>query len=93
MGKDVNTEFPDFNPFINAEENFLVFTTKRKGTMGGFAGFDGYPTADIFCAEEKAGKWTKAKTLGNKVNSEGSDEATSVTPDGEFLFFILLFYS
>ncbi len=86
LGKEVNSEYPDLNPFVNADETFLAFTTKRKGTLGGFANYDGYPTSDIFCSEEKGGKWTKAKTVGAKCNSEGNDEVTSLTPDGEYLF-------
>ena len=86
LGKEINSEFPDFNPFVNADETFLAYTTKRKGTLGGFANYDGYPTSDIFCSEEKSGKWIKSKTIGAKCNSDGNDEITSLTPDGEYLF-------
>lgn len=86
LGKDVNSEYPDYNPFIDEMEGYLVFSTKRKGTSGGFTGYDGHFTSDIFYSEEKLGKWSKVKNLGTKCNATGNDEVVSMSTDQNFLF-------
>lgn len=86
LGPEVNSEFPDYYPFINDEEGELVFTSRRRGTTGNTETYDGFFTADIFLSTVKDGKWTKAKNAGPAINTSGDDICTSLSPDGQFMF-------
>lgn len=86
LGSEVNSEFPDYYPFINDDEGELVFTSRRRGTTGNTETFDGFYTADIFLSSVKEGKWSKAKNAGPTLNTSGDDLCTSLSPDGQFMF-------
>ncbi|MDQ3190727.1 MAG: tetratricopeptide repeat protein, partial [Bacteroidota bacterium] len=86
LGKEINTEFPDYYPFISDDENVLVYTSRRKGNIGGFETIDGFYTSDIYQSKEKAGAWTKARNMGSNINTDGDDEAISVSSDGSYIF-------
>ena len=34
LGKEINSEFPDYYPFVPANESFVVFTSRRKDNIG-----------------------------------------------------------
>lgn len=86
LGPEVNSEHPDYYPFINDDEGELVFTSRRRGTTGNTETFDGFYTADIFLSTVKEGKWSKAKNAGPTLNTSGDDICTSLSPDGLFMF-------
>lgn len=86
LGSDINSDAPDFNPYITADETFMVFTTKRAGNVGGWLDYDGYFTSDIMHSTAKSGVWSKAKRLPNTVNSPVVEETVGMSPDGSHLF-------
>jgi len=84
-GPAVNSSFPDYNPFVSADGNMLVFTSKREGNLGGLADYDGYPTSDIFLTEKEAQTWKKPKRLSPPLNTNFVDECTWLAGDGNQL--------
>jgi len=49
---------------------------------------DGYGDYDIYVSyKKKVGIWTKARNMGNKINTEALENTPSVSPDGKYLFF------
>lgn len=85
LGKRINSEFPDYLPYLGRNEGLLVFTSRRKGTTGSTIDFDGYYASDIYLAEGKNGYFGKAKNAGNKLNTAGDEEVVGITPDGRGL--------
>ncbi len=85
VGKDVNSDGPDYAPFVPEDESFMVFSTRRKGVTGEIIDIDGYHTADVFISQEKGGKWAKAKSIGYSVNTEYDEQVVGLTPDGRNL--------
>ena len=85
LGKRINTEFPDYLPFLRGDEGLLVFTSRRKGTTGNTIDFDGYYASDIYFAEGKDGYFGKAKNAGNKLNTPEDEEVVGITHDGRGL--------
>lgn len=87
LGKDVNSEGPEFNAFIPDDESFIVYSTKRdKGVMGNNLDFDGYKPADVFWAKAKGGEFDKAKSVGATINTEWVEEITGLSANGEYMF-------
>lgn len=86
LGTEVNSPYPDYNPYIPGDESFLVFASKRLGNTGGLIDFDGYVTSDIYITYQKYDKWTKTKNIGNTLNSELVEEPAGISADGSKLF-------
>ena len=81
LGNEINTNAPDYNPYINENETFMVFSSKRSGNLGNLIDNEGFNTSDIFSSENNAG-WTKPKRLPPVVNSPLSDDCSGLTADG-----------
>lgn len=89
MGKEINSEFPDYYPWINAEESFLAFTTRRKGITANRLEVDGYYASDIYFSKVEKGAWTIAENPGPKINSSLDEQVVGMKSDGsELLIYI-----
>ncbi|MFH0864813.1 MAG: hypothetical protein V1904_01370 [Bacteroidota bacterium] len=86
LGSEVNTEYPEYNPYVPADENYLVFTSKREGNTGNLMDFDGFITSDVYITYQKYDKWIKAKNIGATINSELVEETAGISADGTKLF-------
>jgi WD40 repeat protein len=79
VGSPVNTEKSDIDPFVAADESYLIVCQEKEG---GFGKFDLY----IYFKQENE-SWFDGINMGEKVNSEGFEARPCVTPDGKYLFF------
>ncbi len=83
LGKDVNSDDPDYYPFVNSDETFLVFTSRRKDNVGGKkVEIDGYHSSDIYYSKVENGKWAKAVNGGRNMNGALDEQAVGLKPDG-----------
>lgn len=85
LGKVINTVYEEYNPFISADGKLLVFTSRRKGNVGGFIEDLGIYTADIYTTIWKDTIWAKPKGLGGMVNTEWDEESVGLSPDGDLI--------
>jgi len=86
LGKNVNSEYADYYPFVTGNEEELLFSTRRKGTTGGFQISNDYYTSDIYRSDAKGNNgWGKAKGAGTPFNTAGEDEITSISSDGKYV--------
>jgi tetratricopeptide (TPR) repeat protein len=83
LGKEINSEFPDYYPFVPENESFIVFTSRRKDNIGGQVEVDGYYSSDIYMSTPVNDVWTKPKNLGGMVNTRYDEQAVGLTPDGQ----------
>ena len=89
LGKEINSEFADYYPWITQDESFLAFTTRRKGTTAGRLEMDGYYASDVYTSKVENGKWLKAENAGAKINSSLDEQVVGLTADGnEMLIYI-----
>lgn len=89
LGKNVNSEFPDFYPFVMPDESAVYFTSRRKSATSLQTEFDGFYPSDIFVTNFKNGKWDKAKELSNMINTNLDEEVVDVGEDGIALLFYI----
>lgn len=79
MGKEINSDYFDVDPFIAPDESYLIFSSARPGGKG---------EGDLYISfKTKKGKWTKAINMGKQVNTEQHEFCPFVSRDGEYLFF------
>ena len=89
LGKEINSEFADYYPWITQDESFLAFTTRRKGTTASRLEMDGYYASDVYTSKVENGKWLKAENAGAKINSSLDEQVVGLTADGnEMLIYI-----
>lgn len=80
LGKTVNSIYADYFPFISKDEGMLFFNSRRENNL---MGVDGKYFSDVYVSTVKAGKWSKAKPIPGKVNTnEGDEEVVGLSPDG-----------
>ena len=66
--------------FISPTQDYIVANARNRD--------DVQRKSDIYAYfKEKDGTWSKAINLGNAVNSNVSEVAPTITPDGKYLFF------
>ncbi|MFC2142513.1 TolB family protein [Acidobacteriota bacterium] len=79
LNKSINTEYPDWCPYIAPDENYLIFSSKRPGGYGGFDLYISYQRND--------GSWIEPQNLGSKINHKYHERFPGVSPDRKYLFF------
>jgi len=81
MGKEINSDKLEWDPFIAGDESYIIF-----GSMGRP---DSHGLCDLYISfRNSGGSWTKAINMGNKINSPGHEFCPSVSPDGKYFFFM-----
>ena len=86
LGDAVNCEHMDYAPTLNANEDMLIFTSRRDGTTGGLKDNDNMYFEDIWVSYLKDGDWTYPENMGSVVNSNNHDSNLGLSPDGKTLF-------
>lgn len=87
LGKNINTIYPDYQPFVPEDETYLVFTTRRK--EGGMSMMDGGYTASVFMSKVVNGEFAKAKSIGPPINTgEGDEEVVGLSATGDLMILV-----
>jgi hypothetical protein len=83
LGKEINSDEPDYLPFINKDETVLAFTSRRKDNIGGKKiEIDGYRSSDIYLSTSENGYWTTAKNAGRMINGSLDEQVVGLSADG-----------
>lgn len=80
LGDAINTEFDEYEPWIAPDQSFLIFMAA--GRPDSHAGSN-----DLYISYFKDGVWTKARNLGDEINSPGDEYSPKISPDGKYFFF------
>jgi outer membrane protein OmpA-like peptidoglycan-associated protein len=87
LGPEINSEYDDYAPVLNAAETELIFTTKRRdGNLNENVGDDNRPFEDIFVSKKQSGSWQPAQNIGPVVNTRFNDSNIAMSPNGNILF-------
>lgn len=89
LGKLVNSPYPDYYPFVSADESILIFTTRRPGGPSQDPEIDGYYSSDIYISHAVSGVWQKAKSIGTQINTPDDEEAVGLNPTANELVIYL----
>jgi outer membrane protein OmpA-like peptidoglycan-associated protein/tetratricopeptide (TPR) repeat protein len=87
LGPEINSEFDDYAPVVNADETELIFTTRRRdGNLNENVGDDNKPFEDIFISKKESGTWQPASNVGASVNTRFNESNIAWSPSGNTLF-------
>ncbi|HPQ09483.1 MAG TPA: hypothetical protein PK995_09690 [Bacteroidia bacterium] len=83
LGKDINTEFPEYYPFVDENETILVFTSRRKNNIGGGrTEADGYRPSDVWISTVVNNQWAKPISAGREINTSFDEMCVFLNPEG-----------
>ncbi|MGZ3862702.1 MAG: hypothetical protein ACXVPN_15090 [Bacteroidia bacterium] len=85
LGGTINTEYAEYAPLIPAEENFIVFTSRRKNPWYQNTDPLGDYFEDIYVSRRKDSVWLAPEMLDTSINKPYHDAATGLSADGEKL--------
>ena len=75
----INSTYGDLRPYIDPDEQYLIFASNRPGGFGSFDLYISYKNPD--------GSWSTAQNLGNRINGTQAEDMAFVTPEGKYFFF------
>jgi tetratricopeptide (TPR) repeat protein len=85
LGPQINTLYPEYVPLIPADEDFMIFTSRRKNTVHPQVNEFGEYYEDIYISKRTAGVWQAPEMMDTTINSPGHDACTGLSADGEKL--------
>lgn len=89
IGREINSEFEDYAPVLNEQEDEIIFTTRRReGNLNPNVADDNKPYEDIFMARKTNGVWNYATNIGEDVNTPFHDSNLALSADGKTLYIL-----
>lgn len=80
LGPQINSDDPDWQPFIAPDESYIIFSRykgePKKGITSLFVSF-----------KDLKGNWTEAMNMGDSINLKNAGWPY-VSPDGKYFFFV-----
>ena len=89
LGPNINSKEDDTMPYLTADDQMLLFTSRRPGSTGGFSRIHKDYDEDFYVAIREADGWKKAANMGAPINTIRNEGAPSLSQDGRMLFFTM----
>lgn len=87
IGREINSEYEDYAPVLNANEDEIVFTSRRReDNLNENVADDNKPYEDIYIALKQGGSWVRATNIGAPVNTPYHGSNLALSKDGNTLF-------
>lgn len=83
LGDKINSEYPDYYPFVTPNESFIVFTSRRRNKVKEFDGY--YPSA-IYLSSVINGEFIAAKKGSQSINSIYDNQAVGLSYNADKLY-------
>ena len=88
LGPTVNSEFPDYYPFIPVDESFIMFNSRRDD--GSAKSGNGLFKSNVYISEVKDGEFGPAKPLPENINTpQGNESIVGLSAQGDIVLFNL----
>jgi tetratricopeptide (TPR) repeat protein len=85
--KDINTEYPEYSPMLSADQQNMIFTSRREGTTGDKKDiFDLMYYEDIYQTEKIGNQWQIATQVEGGLNTKKHDANVGLSNDGQTIF-------
>jgi len=79
LNKAINSEYREFDAYIEPDEKFIIFASDRPENNG---------RGDLYISfKNEDGTWAAAKNMGTTINGVGPEFSPYLSPDGKYLFY------
>jgi tetratricopeptide (TPR) repeat protein len=85
LGSTINTAYSEYAPLIAAEEDFLLFTTRRASKVHPIKDPFGEYFEDIYISKKAGDNWQTPTMLDTAINTYLHDACTGLSADGKKL--------
>lgn len=87
LGSQINSKEDDTMPYLTADDQTLLFVSRRSNSTGGFSRtLKGYPE-DFYMSKKVNGEWQAAENIGPPINTVRNEGGPCLTQDGRTLYF------
>ncbi|MBI2968562.1 MAG: DUF2914 domain-containing protein [Bacteroidetes bacterium] len=86
LGEPVNSSFAEYAPAVSADNEVLVFTSRRPSEKFKKTDIDDTPYEDIYISYKKEGRWLPAVPISENVNTKRHDASVGLSSDAQTLF-------
>lgn len=86
IGSNVNTKHDEYVPLISADEEIMIFTSRRPGSTGNLLDPNGRFFEDIYLSKSVGKEWQNPIQLGKSINTNTNDASAGLSADGQLLF-------
>lgn len=87
LGGGINTEYDEHSPVFSADEQVLIFTSKRHNGKDNAMEPDGQYFEDIYITNKlKDGNWSAPKSISPEINTAANEASIGLSVDGTKLF-------
>ncbi|OFY71550.1 MAG: hypothetical protein A3G23_04715 [Bacteroidetes bacterium RIFCSPLOWO2_12_FULL_37_12] len=83
MGEEINSEFPDYAPAMNAANDRLVFTSKRNVDA-----VSNRVNEDLYLSLKEDAFWEPSVPFPGDINSQKNEGSAFLNKDGTLLYFV-----
>lgn len=86
LGDKVNSTYADYAPIVTADDQEIVFTSRRPTSTGGVLDHNDEFFEDIFYAQrDSTGVWQHSRHISGDLNSHAHDAVAGLSADGQTL--------
>jgi hypothetical protein len=85
LGDTINSEYPEYAPLIPAQENFMIFTSRRKNEIRKETDPLGDYFEDLYVAKREGKTWLQPEMMDSNINTAVHDAGTGLSADAERL--------
>ena len=80
LGEAINSEYDETDILVAPDESYVVFTSVDRP--------DGLGNGDLYLSfRTEDGDWTRARNMGEAINTTSSEFCPMLSPDGRYFFF------
>ncbi len=87
MGENINSQFEEYIPYLTADNQTLMYVSRRNGNTGGYIPQINDYDEDFYFSVNEGDSWSPAKNLGPPINTELNEGAAAMTQDGKTVYF------
>jgi len=85
IGATINTKYDEYVPLISADEEIMLFTSRRPESTGKKLDPNGRYFEDIYSTKNIGNGWEKPIQLNATINTETNDASAGLSADGHLL--------
>ena len=86
LGDQINSEHTDYAPVLTADENTLIFTSRRAGGVGILKDSDNKYFEDLWMATKNGEEWNEPQNIGEIINTGTHESNLGLSADGSRLY-------
>ncbi|MBC7485648.1 MAG: PD40 domain-containing protein, partial [Cytophagaceae bacterium] len=86
LSEQINSPYPDYAPIISTNESCMIFTSRRKESVGGELDENDDYYEDIYISYRVDGVWQKAMSVGENINTPYNEAGIGFSKNGKEIF-------